>query len=104
MSETDLALSIALGLGLAAATGLRIFLPMLVMSAAAQAGYLPLSDGLEWLGTQPALIMLGVAALAEILAYYIPGVDNLLDTIATPAPSSPARSLRARCLPICRRS
>jgi hypothetical protein len=26
-----------------------------------------------------------VAALAETLAYYIPGVDNLLDTLATPA-------------------
>jgi hypothetical protein len=29
--------------------------------------------------------MLSVAALAEILAYYIPIIDNLLDTLATPA-------------------
>jgi hypothetical protein len=42
-------------------------------------GYLPLSDGFGWLATPAALIMLAVAALAEILAYYIPGVDNLLD-------------------------
>src|SRR3990170_7904581 len=85
MSELDLALSIALGIGLAAATGLRLFLPMLVVSAAAYTGHLPLSENFTWLATPAALISLSVAALAEILAYYIPGVDNLLDTLATPA-------------------
>lgn len=85
MSEVDFAISIALGVGLAAATGLRVFLPMLVISVAANGGYLPLSDGFGWLATPAALIMLAVAALAEILAYYIPGVDNLLDALATPA-------------------
>jgi hypothetical protein len=85
MSEFDLGLSIALGIGLAAATGLRLFLPMLVMSAAAYTGHLPLSDSFAWLGTPPALILLGVATIAEILAYYIPGLDNLLDALATPA-------------------
>jgi hypothetical protein len=85
MSEIDLALSVALGVGLAAATGLRLFLPMLVASAAAYTGHLPLSENFAWLGTLPALILLGVAAAVEILAYYIPGVDNLLDTLATPA-------------------
>jgi hypothetical protein len=29
--------------------------------------------------------MLAVAAVVEVLAYYIPVVDNLLDTVATPA-------------------
>ena len=85
MSEIDLGLSIALGIGLAAATGLRLFLPMLVVSAAAYAGYLPLSENFAWLATPSALILLGVAAVVEVLAYYIPGLDNLLDTIATPA-------------------
>ena len=85
MSELDLGLSIALGVGLAAATGLRLFLPMLVVSVAAYTGHLPLSDNFAWLATPPALILLSVAALAEILAYYIPGLDNLLDTLATPA-------------------
>ncbi len=85
MSEFDLGLSVALGIGLAAATGLRLFLPMLVVSAAAYTGHLPLSDNFAWLGTAPALVLLGVAAIAEVLAYYIPGVDNLLDTLATPA-------------------
>jgi Domain of unknown function (DUF4126) len=85
MSDLDLALSIALGVGLAAATGFRVFLPMLVVSAAAYTGHLPLSENFAWLGTPSALMMLGVAALVEILAYYIPAVDNLLDALATPA-------------------
>jgi hypothetical protein len=85
MSGFDLAVSLALGIGLAAATGLRLFLPMLVVSAAAYTGHLPLGDNFAWLATPPALILLSMAALLEILAYYIPGVDNLLDTLATPA-------------------
>ena len=85
MSELDLALSIALGVGLAAAVGFRVFLPLLVVSVAAYTGNIPLSDGFAWLGTPSVLAMLGVAALVETLAYYIPGVDNLLDALATPA-------------------
>jgi hypothetical protein len=74
-----------LGVGLAAAVGFRVFLPLLVLSASAYFGYLPVGDNFAWLATPAALAMLSVAALAEILAYYIPGVDNLLDTLATPA-------------------
>jgi uncharacterized protein DUF4126 len=85
MSSFDLVLSFVLGVGLAAATGFRVFLPMLVASVAAYTGHLPLDDGFAWLGTPTALTMLSVAALVEILAYYVPGVDNLLDTLATPA-------------------
>ena len=81
----DLALSIVLGVALAAATGFRVFLPMFIAGAAAHAGYLHLDDGFAWLGTPPALIMLGVAAFVEVLAYYIPVVDNLLDVAAAPA-------------------
>jgi len=81
----DFVLSVVLGIGLAAATGFRVFLPMLVMSVAAYTGHLPLDSGFAWLATPPALMMLGVAAVAEILAYYVPGVDNLLDSLATPA-------------------
>jgi Domain of unknown function (DUF4126) len=85
MSEFDLPSSIVLGVGLAAATGFRVFLPMLIIGGAAYTGHLPLSENFMWLGTTSALTMLGVATLAEILAYYIPVVDNLLDTLATPA-------------------
>jgi hypothetical protein len=85
MSDFDVPLSIALGVGLAAATGLRVFLPLLIVSGAAYTGHLPLADNFAWLGTSSALIMLGVAALVEVLAYYVPAVDNLLDSLATPA-------------------
>jgi hypothetical protein len=58
---------------------------MLVMSIAAYTGHLTLSSGFAWLGSAPALLTLAIAALLEIIAYYIPGVDNLLDALATPA-------------------
>ena len=85
MTGSDLALSVALGVALAAATGFRVFLPMLIMSGAAYTGHLSLDNSFAWLATPFALTMLGVAALVEVLAYYIPGVDNLLDAVATPA-------------------
>ena len=85
MAGFDVVLAIAMGVGLAAATGFRVFLPMLVLSIGAYTGHLALSSGLAWLGTPAALVMLSVATAIEILAYYIPGVDNLLDVAATPA-------------------
>lgn len=85
MAGPDLALAVAMGVGLAAAVGFRVFLPMLVLSIGAYSGHLTLASGLAWLGTPAALVMLSVAAALEILAYYIPGVDNVLDVIAAPA-------------------
>jgi len=82
---SDLAQSIVLGIALAAATGFRVFLPMLIVSSAAYTGHLQLDSSFAWLGTPSALTMLSVAALAEVLAYYLPVIDNLLDTLATPA-------------------
>lgn len=82
--DLNIVLSVALGVGLAAATGFRVLLPLLLLSLWAQSGTLPVSDGFAWLGSTPALVMLAVAAVIEIAAYYIPGVDNLLDSLATP--------------------
>jgi hypothetical protein len=84
MSNAELGLSIALGIGLAAATGFRLFLPLLVLSIAAWTGHVNLNDDFAWLATPAAVFMLGTAAIAEVAAFYIPGVDNLLDTLATP--------------------
>jgi hypothetical protein len=82
----DTFLSILLGLGLSAACGFRVFVPLLVMSLASRAdvGHLALGDGFAWIGSTPALIAFGVATLLEIAGYYIPWVDNLLDAVATP--------------------
>jgi hypothetical protein len=81
----ELLLSLALGIGLSAACGFRIFVPFLVMSVAAQAGYLQLASGWDWIATPPALVAFGIAAVLEIIAYYVPWLDNVLDSIATPA-------------------
>src|SRR5271157_4826658 len=81
----DIFLSICLGLGLSAACGFRVFVPMLVMSIASLSGHLHLAHGFEWLGSYPALVALSVATALEIAGYYIPWVDHFLDTIATPA-------------------
>jgi Domain of unknown function (DUF4126) len=85
-----------LGVALAAATGFRVFLPMFIVSGPAYTGHLHLDDGFAWRGTPSTLIVLSVAAVAEVLAYYIPVVDNPLDTLATPPLSSPGGSVGGR--------
>jgi hypothetical protein len=78
-------LSICMGIGLSAACGFRVFVPLLVMSIASLSGHLTLGHGFEWVGTYPALVAFSVATGLEIAGYYIPWVDHLLDTMATPA-------------------
>lgn len=78
-------LSVCLGLGLAAACGFRVFVPLLVLNLAARAGYVVLDGSFEWIASTAALITLAVATGLEIAAYYIPWLDNLLDSVATPA-------------------
>jgi hypothetical protein len=81
----DTMFGLAVGLGLSAASGFRAFLPMLVMSLAARGGHLTLASGMEWVASDAALMILATATVAEVLAYYVPWLDNLLDTLATPA-------------------
>ena len=78
-------LSLLIGIGLSAACGIRVFVPLLVVSIASRGGHLHLSPGFEWMGSDAALIAFAVATTLEIAAYYVPWVDNLLDTIASPA-------------------
>ena len=82
----DMVLSLFIGLGLAAACGFRVFVPLLIMSLASRAevGHLVLNSHFAWIGSTPALVAFSVATLLEIAGYYIPWVDNLLDTVATP--------------------
>lgn len=84
MTGHELFLPVALGISLAAATGFRVFLPLLVMGIGVREGLLPVSSGFDWVATWPALVMLAVASVVEIAAYYVPGLDNLLDTLAAP--------------------
>lgn len=77
-------LSVCLGLGLSAACGFRVFVPLLLMNLAARAGYLGLSESFEWIGSTPALVAFGVATGLEVGAYYLPWLDNFLDVVASP--------------------
>lgn len=77
-------MSICLGIGLAASAGFRVFVPLFAISLAAYFGVLPVNDQLSWVASTPALIILGVASIAEAIGYLIPFVDNLLDSLAVP--------------------
>jgi len=78
-------LSLLIGIGLSAACGFRVFVPLLVASVAAHTGHLKLAAGFSWMGSDAALIAFAAASVLEVAAYYVPWIDNLLDSIATPA-------------------
>ncbi|MDP6856761.1 MAG: DUF4126 domain-containing protein [Candidatus Thalassarchaeaceae archaeon] len=89
MNELETLMAVSLGLGLAAASGFRVFIPPFLYGLSLRFDMLPISlpmTGLsEWMASDFGLIILGAAMLIEILGYYIPWIDNLLDTIASPA-------------------
>ena len=78
-------LGVFIGIGLSATCGFRVFVPLLGMSLAHHAGALSFTNGFDWIGSWPATIAFSIAMVIEIAGYYIPWLDNLLDTIATPA-------------------
>ena len=78
-------LAVALGLGLATAAGLRVFVPIFGAGLAAHLGYIPLNAGFTWLSDTPALVAFGTATVLEVVAYYVPWLDHALDAITTPA-------------------
>ena len=78
-------LGLCIGIGLSAACGFRVFVPLLVMSITTITGWFEPVQGFEWLAMPAVCVALGFATVCEIGAYYVPWVDNLLDTIATPA-------------------
>ncbi len=78
-------LGIAVGVGLSAACGFRVFVPLLVMNLASLTGQLHLSSEFAWIGTYHATVAFGTATIFEVLGYYIPWMDHLLDIAATPA-------------------
>jgi hypothetical protein len=55
------------------------------MALAIQHGLMPApSSQLEWLGSNPAVFLIAAASVLEILAYYVPFFDHVLDVAATP--------------------
>jgi hypothetical protein len=78
-------LGVLTGLGLAAACGFRVFVPLFVAAIATRAGALQPAEGFAWIGSTPALLCLGSATALELAAYSVPWLDNALDALATPA-------------------
>lgn len=78
-------LGLLVGIGLSAACGFRVFVPLLVMSIAAHSGHLELAESFQWIGSEVAIAAFALATVLEIVAYYVPWLDNLLDSLATPA-------------------
>ncbi|MBR9845688.1 MAG: DUF4126 domain-containing protein [Algicola sp.] len=81
---TETILSIFLGIGLSASVGFRVFVPLFALSLASYFNVWELNESWQWIGSLTAVVTLGVATLVEIFAYYIPYVDNALDSIAIP--------------------
>lgn len=98
--DKEIIVAIAIGLGLSASCGFRVFVPMLAASIAAKTGIFPVQEGFQWLAGWPAIISFGTATIVEILAYYIPFIDNLLDTITTPLAIGGGTLLLTSVIPI----
>ena len=81
-SETII--SIFLGVGLAASVGFRVFLPLFALSLASFFNVWELNESWQWIGSLAAVLTLGIATFVEIFAYFIPWVDNALDSVSVP--------------------
>ncbi len=80
----EIAIAIITGIGLSAACGFRIFLPLLALNLASMFGYIGLAPGFEWISGIQVTIAFGLATILEIAAYYVPWLDNVMDAIASP--------------------
>lgn len=80
----EYAIGILLGLGLSASCGFRVFVPLLVTNIASLLGITHYSAGFEWMGSWPAFALFATATVVEVGGYYVPWIDNVLDSIAIP--------------------
>ncbi|KQC33943.1 membrane protein [Nonlabens sp. YIK11] len=80
----EIIISVCLGIGLSASAGFRVFVPLLLLSIAGYFEWILLNEDWQWAGSLTAIIVLAVASIIELGAYFIPYVDNLLDTISIP--------------------
>ncbi|OGN42666.1 MAG: hypothetical protein A2623_14100 [Caulobacterales bacterium RIFCSPHIGHO2_01_FULL_70_19] len=72
-----------LGLGLASATGLRTFLPLLMLALAAKFELFDvrLIEQMDWLVSWPAIAALATATIAEFAGDKVPAVDHALNAV-----------------------
>ena len=74
---------VALAIALAASTGLRAWLPLLLAGLLARSGLLELGSSFTFLASNQALALFAVATVLEITADKIPALDHVLDAIST---------------------
>jgi len=84
MNHMETILAVITGIGLSAACGFRIFVPLLALNLASMYGYIHLAQGFEWIGGYYTTIAFASATILEIIAYYVPWLDNIMDAIASP--------------------
>jgi hypothetical protein len=78
-------IELMLAISLSAASGFRVFVPLLALSAAAVFGHFDLPANFDWIENPQALILFAIATVLEIIGYSIPWFDHVLDLLATPA-------------------
>ncbi|MFT4092791.1 MAG: DUF4126 domain-containing protein [Niabella sp.] len=100
VSDIQTITAAALGIALSACCGFRVFVPLLVAGLAARFHIFQFATSFQWLSATPALICLGAATLLEIVAYYVPFIDNILDTIAAPLAAIAGTLLAASVIPV----
>ncbi|TVS13662.1 MAG: DUF4126 domain-containing protein [Wenzhouxiangella sp.] len=99
VSDLGLASALLAGISLSAASGLRVFIPILALGLAGRYELLPIGEQFMWMTSDPVLLVVGLAALMEAGSYYVPLVDNLLDLVATPAALAGGTVIVASLLP-----
>jgi hypothetical protein len=80
---TTIVPSLAMGIGLAACAGIRAWLPLLMAGGMARWGIIELGQSFQFISSDRALILFGVATVIEILADKVPAVDHALDSLST---------------------
>jgi hypothetical protein len=76
--------ALALAIALAASAGLRAWLPLLLAGGLSRLGVLDLGSSFQFLGSNKALVLFGVATAIELVGDKVPAVDHALDVIGTP--------------------
>ena len=76
--------AVIVGLLLSVAAGVRTMLPLLAVNLLAFYHVIILPENMAWLGSEPTLIVLGVAAVTETVVHFIPAAGTGLKAIATP--------------------
>jgi hypothetical protein len=98
--DQGLITTISMGIALSATAGFRVFVPMLAAAVAGHFNIMHLPADMAWLSSWTSIICFATASIAEIGAYYIPFIDNLLDTISTPLSVAAGTLLAFSILPV----